>query len=95
MISFSRNHQKDDKSSPSAFVLMNCFDGKIDSTVQELEKIDVVTDVRKINGPYDIIATLQTESSNDLKDVLTQQLKEIKTVKSSLTLRSGDGIEML
>lgn len=95
MIGFSRNHQKDTKSSPSAFVLMNCFGGEIDSTVLELEKIDKVTDVRKINGPYDIIATLQTESGDDLTNVLMQQLKEIKTVKSSITLRSGDGIKML
>ena len=95
MISLTKNSHKNQDVSSTAFVLINCFDGKIGPTIQELEKISEVTEVQQTNGPYDIVATLRSESTTDLKNALTQQLKEIKTVRSTLTLRSSENLGML
>lgn len=75
--------------SSKLFVLINCVGGKISTTIDKIKKIKSVTDIQQIDGQYDIIVTLESKSSDELKKTLTQQIRTIDTVGCTLTLRSN------
>jgi hypothetical protein len=94
MLSSSKNPKKKSKKQSKLFVLINCFDGKTKTTMEEVARIYTVTHVKEIEGPYDIITTLESSSNDELKKAL-QQLRKLKTVRGTLTLRSSDDLEVL
>ena len=71
------------------FVLINCVGGKIGATMDKIRKIKTVTDVQQIDGQYDIIVTLESKSSDELKKILMHQIRTIDTIVCTLTLRSN------
>jgi nitrate reductase NapAB chaperone NapD len=75
------------------FVLINCFDGKVRSTINELRHVDQVTEIKQIDGPYDIIITIESASNEELKKTLNK-IRQIETIRYTLTLRSSldDGV---
>ncbi len=50
-----------------AFVLINCESGSEDKVVDELSKMDKVSEIQKIMGVYDVIAKLEADSESDIK----------------------------
>jgi hypothetical protein len=83
--------EKDKQSGPKTsklFVLINCLDGKAGSTINELKHIDYVTEIKQIDGPYDIIVTIESLSNDELKKIL-HKIRQIATIKYTLTLRSS------
>lgn len=77
------------------FVLITCFEGKTKEAVEEIRKINSVTDVRETDGQYDIIVTLESDSNEELKKALVHQLRKIKAIRGTLTLRSSDDLGLL
>lgn len=85
----NKKNNKTDIRTSKLFVLINCIEGKISHTMDKIEKVDFVTDIQQIDGPYDIIVTLESQSHHDLKKALTHQIRSIDTVGGTLTLRSS------
>jgi len=81
--------KSDDIHAAKAFVLITCFEERVADTINELKKIGTVSSIEQTEGPYDIIATLESKSNEDLKKALTHQIRRIKTVRHTLTLRSS------
>lgn len=81
--------KSDDVHAAKAFVLITCFEEKVDETINELKKIGTVSSMERTEGPYDIIVTLESKSNEDLKKTLTHNIRRIKTVRHTLTLRSS------
>lgn len=69
-----------------AFVLINCETGSEDRVVNELSKVDKIREVQKIMGVYDIIAKLEADSENDIRNVVSSKIQKIYPVNSVLTL---------
>jgi DNA-binding Lrp family transcriptional regulator len=76
------------------FILINCVDGKIDSVLEQIKKIDIVTQVQKTDGAYDL-AILEADTNDELKKTLMHKIRTIDDVKYTLTLRSSLDDEVL
>ena len=71
---------------PEAFVLMNAELGSEESIVNELKKIDLVKHVYQVYGVYDIVALVEGESMDIVKETITWKLRKLNGVKSTLTM---------
>ena len=71
---------------PQAFVLMNAELGSEDSIVQDLKKLDGVKEVFQVYGVYDIVAQLEADTMEKVKETITWKLRKLNGVKSTLTM---------
>jgi DNA-binding Lrp family transcriptional regulator len=71
---------------PQAFVLMNAELGSEDSIVHELKKVEGVKEVYQVYGVYDIVAQVEADTMEKVKEIITWKLRKINGVKSTLTM---------
>ncbi|MGN6822017.1 MAG: Lrp/AsnC ligand binding domain-containing protein [Candidatus Nitrosocosmicus sp.] len=71
---------------PEAFVLMNAELGSEESIINELQKIDLVKNVYQVYGVYDIVALVEGESMDKVKETITWNIRKFTGVKSTLTM---------
>ncbi|HEY7572166.1 MAG TPA: Lrp/AsnC ligand binding domain-containing protein [Nitrososphaeraceae archaeon] len=71
---------------PQAFVLMNAELGSEDSIVDELRKIEGVKEVYQVYGVYDIVAQVESNTMERVKETITWKLRKLNGVKSTLTM---------
>jgi DNA-binding Lrp family transcriptional regulator len=71
---------------PQAFVLMNAELGSEDSIVQDLKKLEGVKEVFQVYGVYDIVAQLEADTMEKVKETITWKLRKLNGVKSTLTM---------
>lgn len=70
----------------SAFVLISC-DSELSYLIKnELEKLPIVKKLVITNGTYQIMATLESDSQQLIKDVVTWKIRRINGINSTLTL---------
>ncbi|MCV0373403.1 MAG: Lrp/AsnC ligand binding domain-containing protein [Nitrosarchaeum sp.] len=70
----------------TAFVLINSKLGKEGDIIEDLKHIDSVKEVRGTFGAYDIIAKVENDKKDDLRDVITWGIRKMDNVRSTLTL---------
>ena len=69
-----------------AYVLLNSELGQ-DSTVEtSLKDVPEVKEVYAVYGVYDFIVKVEAEGMSELKDIITNTIRRIQNVRSSLTL---------
>ena len=71
---------------PKAFVLMNAELGSEDSIVNELKKLEGVNEVYQVYGVYDIVAQVEANTMERVKETITWKLRKLNGVKSTLTM---------
>jgi DNA-binding Lrp family transcriptional regulator len=71
---------------PKAFVLMNAELGSEDSLVNELKKMEGVKEVYQVYGVYDIVAQVEADAMEKVKETITWKLRKLNGVKSTLTM---------
>ncbi len=71
---------------PKAFVLMNAELGSEDSLVSELRKLDSVKEVYQVYGVYDVVAQVEADTMEKVKETITWKLRKLNGVKSTLTM---------
>ena len=71
---------------PTAFVLMNAELGSEDSLVNELKKLESVKEVYQVYGVYDIVAQVESDTMDKVKETITWKLRKLDGVKSTLTM---------
>jgi DNA-binding Lrp family transcriptional regulator len=71
---------------PSAFVLINTEIGYENEILKELKKIKTVKEAHVIYGVYDIIARVEAESMDKLKEAISWNIRRLDKVKSTLTM---------
>lgn len=69
-----------------AFVLINCEIGSEDMVVDELSKVDQVSEIQKLMGAYDIIAKLEGDSDSEIKKLIASKIEKIHPVNSVVAL---------
>ena len=73
-----------------AYVLLNSELGQ-DSTVEtSLKDVPEVKEVYAVYGVYDFIVKLEAVGMSELKDIITNKIRKIQNVRSSLTLITVD-----
>ena len=76
---------------PLAFVLINAEIGSEDEVVTELRKIGNVKESYVVYGVYDIVAKVEADSMDKLKEIVTWKIRRLDRVRSTLTMIVVEG----
>ncbi len=70
---------------PMAFVLINTEMGSENEILDSLLKIVNVKMAYVVYGVYDVIALVEAETMDQLKDIITWKIRRLSKVRSTLT----------
>ncbi|MBT8171568.1 Lrp/AsnC ligand binding domain-containing protein [Candidatus Bathyarchaeota archaeon] len=71
---------------PMAYVLINTEPKHMENVVSILEKLDSVVEIFPVYGVYDIVAKVQAETMEKLKDIVTWKVRSLDEVRSTITM---------
>ena len=76
---------------PTAYVLLNSDLGSDESIISEVKKIlegesEIKYEVQGVYGVYDIVLKLIADDTNILRSVITNKIRKIGKVQSTLTM---------
>ena len=74
-----------------AYVLINCELGSEESVIYELKSIEDVIEVHGTFGAYDILAKVESDQVETLRDTITWKIRKIPKIRSTLTLMGIQG----
>jgi DNA-binding Lrp family transcriptional regulator len=69
------------------FVLINCDLGSEDYVLEELKLIPQVKTAHVTFGAYDVVAEVETQSSEDFDQTVSRKIRRISRVVSTMTLK--------
>ena len=75
----------------TAYVLINCDLGYEEQIIEELKHLSDVKEVHGTFGAYDILAKLESDEPNTLKETITWKIRKLDKVRSTLTLIGIEG----
>jgi len=70
----------------SAHVFINCDLGSEKAIIQKLKGLEGVNEVHGIFGVYDIIAKVETDTVEKLRETITLKIRKLDQIRSTLTL---------
>ena len=71
---------------PNAYVLFNVSSGSENQVLENLRGIDEVQEAFFCYGVYDLVVKIEVDSMENLKKLVSQNLRIITDVKSTITL---------
>jgi len=71
---------------PAAFVLITAELGSEEEVLDELKKLEGVKEAYCVYGVYDIIAKVEADSMDKLKDTVTWKVRKMNKVRNTLTM---------
>ena len=75
---------------PTAYVLLNSDLGSDESIINEVKQIladeDVTFEVQGVYGVYDIVLKLSSNNAEKLRSIITNKVRKISNVQSTLTM---------
>ena len=75
---------------PTAYVLLNSDLGSDESIINEVKQIlddeDVKFEVQGVYGVYDIVLKLSSNDAENLRSIITNKIRKISKVQSTLTI---------
>ena len=77
----------------SAYVLINCDLGYEEDIISQLKTIDGVKEVHGTFGAYDILAKVESDDVDKLRDTITSKIRKLDRIRSTLTLMVISGQE--
>lgn len=75
-----------------AYVLINVELGKEKDILNQLRSIENVKEVNAIYGVYDIIAKVEADSMEKLKEIVTYKIRRLADIRSTLTMTVAEGV---
>ncbi len=75
----------------AAFVLINTEVGSELDVLRELEKIEGVEEAVALYGAYDILLRVASKSMEELKRIITWDIRKMSRVRSTLTMIINEG----
>jgi DNA-binding Lrp family transcriptional regulator len=71
---------------PMAYVLINTEPKHMENVVSTLEKLDAVVEIFPVYGVYDVVAKVQADTMEKLKDIVTWKVRSLDEVRSTITM---------
>jgi len=68
------------------YVMITCDVGFEKSVIAELKKVSLVKEIKGVIGEYDILVKLESNDSNELKNIIPSKIRKIPNIRTSLTL---------
>ncbi len=69
-----------------AYVLMNTELAKEEEVVKELMKIEGVKEAYALYGIYDVIAEVEAESMEKIREIVLTRIRRLENVRTTITL---------
>jgi len=76
---------------PEAIVLINTDIGAEEEVLEKLGDIEGVTEAYIVYGVYDIVAKVQAPSTEALKEIISNRIRKLSKVRSTLTMVVVEG----
>ncbi|WP_455369670.1 Lrp/AsnC ligand binding domain-containing protein [[Eubacterium] cellulosolvens] len=77
---------------PVAFILINAELGKEEDLINDLRKMENITEVYFVYGVYDVIAKAEADNMEKLKELVAFKIRRLKEVRSTLTMTVAEGV---
>ena len=77
-----------------AYVMMNCNPGEEKTIIESLENIVGIKEAHGTLGLYDIVAQIECTTDKKIQEIVTQQIRKISKIHSSMTLTSSESGEL-
>ncbi len=77
----------------TAYVLINCELGSEESIIEHLKGIEGVKEVHGTFGAYDILAKIESDAVEKLRETITWKIRKIDKIRSTLSLMGIEGQE--
>ena len=74
-----------------AYILINCEIGSEEKVIEYVKSIDGITEVHGTFGAYDILAKVESEQVETLRETITWKIRKIDKIRSTLTLMGIEG----
>ena len=71
---------------PVSFVLINTETDAMEKVLEALKDIKGVEEAYSVYGVYDIIAKVEAESMDKLKDIVSYRIRRLEGIRSALTM---------
>lgn len=71
---------------PMAFVLINADLGAEEDLLKKLREIQNVKDVYVVYGVYDVVARVEADTMEKVKETITWSIRRLDKVRSTLTM---------
>jgi DNA-binding Lrp family transcriptional regulator len=73
---------------PTAYVMVNCDLGmeSEQEAIKKLKNVPGIIDVNEVNGVYDIVVKITSDTLDSLKETITRDIRTIDVVRSTMTL---------
>ena len=71
---------------PTAYVLINTEPKHMENVVSTLENLDAVVEIFPVYGVYDVVAKVQADTMDKLKDIVTWKVRSLDDVRSTITM---------
>jgi len=71
---------------PAAFIVITAELGSEEEVLDELKKLEGVKEAYCVYGVYDIIAKVEADSMDKLKDTVTWKVRKMNKVRNTLTM---------
>ena len=69
-----------------AYVLIQCDLGSEVEIIQELGKVQEITEIRGTYGIYDMFCKIEADSKDVLDDIITNKIRKVSKIRSTITL---------
>ena len=70
----------------TAYVLLNTYLGAETEVMKEMKMIVEIKEAHMVYGVYDIIARIEADTMEDLKNIISWKVRRINRVRSTLTM---------
>lgn len=79
---------------PEAIVLINTNIGTEEEVMNELLKIEGISEAYIVYGVYDIVVKIKAPTTEALKEIISSKIRKISNVRSTLTMIVVEGKEV-
>ena len=79
---------------PKAYVLMNCDLGSEKEVIASLKNIDGIKDAHGTLGLYDIVAKIESDTEEKIREIATITIRNMPKIRSTMTLTRSESGEL-
>jgi DNA-binding Lrp family transcriptional regulator len=77
----------------SAFLFINAELLFIEDVIDKLREVPEIVDVYKVQGIYDIIARVNSDTEEKLKELVSERIRRIDGITGTVTVIIAKGVE--
>jgi DNA-binding Lrp family transcriptional regulator len=74
------------KNTETTCVMINCESGAESRIIDEIKSISGVKESVRTSGPYDILAIIESNTVESLKEIIENQIRKIPQIRTTTTL---------